>query len=1182
MRSIIAMIFLAMCVNTGSAVLLSRDKADRMKKYNTEVRTGVEMLWAGMEVPPAIVEHCDSLSYLLYVDTVSVPLAVQVISRLSVETFNLVSENDKTDYHQIVVALNSCKNSPAFYDKFFLASSMGLGEYKLSQLDGEQALAAFSLALKCMQHESNRGVFDVFYPYIDLNIAYAYSIMGQYDEAVKWQSRYAGSFDRDDAGVSDDYIAALSLLATYQQRGGMDLEALATYENICDKIQKSGRQSSDNYTEALLAIAGLKQTDEAYARLLEAVSDESEVFVEALSDATNYYHRKSDKASVLKCLDRVLGAVESGRVEAGILLNYLAYLDTYYVDSGYTRRFLELAEAHHDSSDMVNTAFLASVYAKCGDFAKSVEKATEVSKMADRALQDEDDEIALTFSSVVQMYSLMGDYDNAIKYLKLSLPYVEQKFSTISPEIIDENMKLLASFYALSGDVNESKQILESLLAGESVSETQKRRLLVDVIYTLHGAGDYEGVERYCEMLIASEPNPETLWEALSMKASALISWIDSSYEKDTDDYKDKFDELTRVVAQCRDIIYRNFDEDVEKRLYSKLYTATLNFLTGDDARMLEAADEAEAIIRMEMKSNVLSETYLSALAMYYIKAGDYRKAINLIAETPGDNDLEAIYTLQILAEAYLGLGEKEEARRLYGDMASRIMESAGRNFAMLTESDKEKYWRMYERQIADAGRYADEDNPGSEFGGVVYDLALNSKGMLLNATKSFETAVGLSEDPEVAELYAIWKNKRRIRADNLKISADEKQRLEKQIQDIELTLARHVAQSNSHVSDLRYKWTDVRDRLNPDDVAIEFLELQTIDNDRSYGAVIVSPALANPVIVKLGDACQIEDKIVSSFRASTLWKRLLPYMNPTGKTYFSAVGRLHCLPIESLLIEDDTPVSARYPLYRLSSTRELVTERKVDEGGIAIFGGIDYGNGVKTTEVVNRGMAFSLPYLPGTKEETDIVERLVRTTGGENRKIRTYQGLDGNETNFRKLSGSDMSIIHIGTHGYFLPSSRSGLSRLPLSARKLYKSIDKEDNPLVNSGLFLANANKGGTTDSTADDGIMTAYEIAELDFSGVDMMVLSACETGLGRVGSDGVFGLQRGLKMAGVNTILMTLEKVDDKITRDMMTEFYKRYLGGCSKKRAFEEARETIRVKYPDSRCWASFILLDALD
>ena len=95
------------------------------------------------------------------------------------------------------------------------------------------------------------------------------------------------------------------------------------------------------------------------------------------------------------------------------------------------------------------------------------------------------------------------------------------------------------------------------------------------------------------------------------------------------------------------------------------------------------------------------------------------------------------------------------------------------------------------------------------------------------------------------------------------------------------------------------------------------------------------------------------------------------------------------------------------------------------------------------------------------------------------------------------------------------------------------------------------------------------------------MDLVALSACETGLGQLSGDGVFGLQRGFKLAGVNSILMTLNKVDDDITCDFMSVFYTDYLAGKPKAEAFREAQEKIRLKYPDNECWRSFILLDAI-
>ena len=115
-------------------------------------------------------------------------------------------------------------------------------------------------------------------------------------------------------------------------------------------------------------------------------------------------------------------------------------------------------------------------------------------------------------------------------------------------------------------------------------------------------------------------------------------------------------------------------------------------------------------------------------------------------------------------------------------------------------------------------------------------------------------------------------------------------------------------------------------------------------------------------------------------------------------------------------------------------------------------------------------------------------------------------------------------------------------------------------------------------------DDGILTAKEVSKLDLSGLELLVLSACETGLGEISDDGVFGLQRGFKKAGAQTIVMSLWKVDDEATQKLMTEFYKNYLSGKSKHESLLKAQKTVRETpgWEDPEFWAGFILLDGLN
>ena len=110
-------------------------------------------------------------------------------------------------------------------------------------------------------------------------------------------------------------------------------------------------------------------------------------------------------------------------------------------------------------------------------------------------------------------------------------------------------------------------------------------------------------------------------------------------------------------------------------------------------------------------------------------------------------------------------------------------------------------------------------------------------------------------------------------------------------------------------------------------------------------------------------------------------------------------------------------------------------------------------------------------------------------------------------------------------------------------------------------------------------EDGILTAQEVSELNLRGTSLVVLSACETGLGEVSGEGVFGLQRGFKKAGVQTLIMSLWQVSDEATCLMMSTFFQHLLNGEPKYDAFRAAQETVREKYRTPYFWAAFIMLD---
>ena len=219
-------------------------------------------------------------------------------------------------------------------------------------------------------------------------------------------------------------------------------------------------------------------------------------------------------------------------------------------------------------------------------------------------------------------------------------------------------------------------------------------------------------------------------------------------------------------------------------------------------------------------------------------------------------------------------------------------------------------------------------------------------------------------------------------------------------------------------------------------------------------------------------------------------------------------------------------------------------------------------------------GVVFN--YLPDSKKE---VENIHNQFSKKEKNSRLLTGETALEDNIKSLSGSNSpDILHLATHGYFFrPFENKGTSDNTLRTR-----IISSENPLVRSGLVFTGVNHtwlGGTPIPGLEDGVLTAYEISNLDLFNTKLAVLSACETGRGDVhDAEGVFGLQRAFKTAGVDQLIISLWKVPDEATSEMMTLFYKHYLKGKTVNEAFRKARKKMRKKY-EPYYWAAFVLIE---
>lgn len=415
----------------------------------------------------------------------------------------------------------------------------------------------------------------------------------------------------------------------------------------------------------------------------------------------------------------------------------------------------------------------------------------------------------------------------------------------------------------------------------------------------------------------------------------------------------------------------------------------------------------------------------------------------------------------------------------------------------------------------------------------------------------------------------------------------------------------------DNYVDFMSITWQRVRESLHDEDVAIEFVRLPEIEG-ANYYALTLRSDYDYPHLIPLCKEADFSGHTgINAYDDASIynlvWKPLEEEIFEAKNIYFSADGLLHNMPLEyipdtDLMSFDDAQEGRR--VYRLSSTREVFTRRHASKTEqVAIYGGIDYST--DTTSMRNIAQRYEEPtvyyaqersvealrdisfgYLTSTLTEALAIDSICQRVGAN---TSLYINAEGCEPSFKALSGKKHNIIHIATHGFYLDEFAAQDGTTPLSD-KYRSNLDRNgniiDDPMLRSGLLFSGADNilnDVKVPEGIDDGILYSKEVGELDLHNTDLVVLSACQTAQGEILSEGVYGLQRGFKQAGVGSILMSLWKVNDEATNMLMQEFYHQLLE-CNKSKyeALQIARNKLRhsEQFSDPRYWAAFILLDA--
>lgn len=616
------------------------------------------------------------------------------------------------------------------------------------------------------------------------------------------------------------------------------------------------------------------------------------------------------------------------------------------------------------------------------------------------------------------------------------------------------------------------------------------------------------------------------------------------------------------------------------------------------------------------------------------------QRALKILSLVLGQEHPDNVMLKFNQAHYLLGDNKKLEAQHAFHEALTMQMQQVRRNFSHLSTRGRELFWgtKKYVFQAAPYMAYLLADNDSALVD--AYNSQLFTKGLLLNSEIDFRNLLARTADSRLQETYNelneihlqiedIWRSSDRDLAVQVPQLMKDANRLERQ-------LIRDCKEYGDFTEAMNFTYQDVHNSLNETDAAIEFFDIDAEVGGKTYIALLVRKKWSVPQMIKL--FCE-EELATLSFAGNSIyealksqkginavyescdlgklvWKKLLPYLERVENVYFSPTGIFHQLGIEYLPLVDQ-PIGNQFTFHRLSSTKLLVQSPNNKNSLIkaVVFGGLDYDApiselqesiGLMNNGPINYLAAFdadaqhdmmmsenrtiseflregrgNVGYLPGTMIEAEVIGECLMQ---QNVETLMYLSAQGTEECFKSLSGTQTPLIHIATHGFNISED----AVLKNQQAKVYLDVIQDesslaDNSLCFSGLLLAGANNilsGITLPKGMENGILTAKEIASLDLRGTDLVVLSACQTGLGELKEDGVFGLQRGFKKAGVRTLLMSLWSVDDKATQILMTNFYSALTEGKSRQTAFHTAQNKVRESgFPDPFYWASFVLLD---
>jgi CHAT domain-containing protein len=838
----------------------------------------------------------------------------------------------------------------------------------------------------------------------------------------------------------------------------------------------------------------------------------------------------------------------------------------------------------------------ARLYGIRGMFEEAQDNLDDSKKLIRKAEVPIGDELS-TASELSSLFIQLGRYSATDELLTGLISENEKLFGTSSIRLI-EPLVNRGKIQLAKGDYTEAEktaqrvnQIAVKTYSENSTKTAPTQRLLSDIYYTL---GDYEKAEDNIKKALVSQEKQfgrKHVEVAKSLSQLALIKFYKGDPKKDVEN----------MMIEARDIVGDKLGKtnplyaDILKNLAvlyisEKKYDLAFNSLT-----------IAEAIWRAKTgtKNNINAASIYTLTGDVYYQLKNYKKADEFYSKSKdlyekffSSSHPEYVKVLSKLSKVYYMQKDYKKSKARIEESLNNYENFIKSYFPALSEREKAKYWNTIKGDFEFYNTLAlGQLEDFRDLAGKVYNYQLLTKALLLSSSIKIRERILNSKDEALKNQYTDWVAKKELLT--LALSMSPEQLIENEIDPNGLTqeverLEKDLSQKSElfgqSFENKRITYEDVIKTLKPNEVAIEMVRYRYFNHSFTdsviYAALYVKSDVKRPKAIVLGDGHRIETRNFKYYRNAiqgkvhddisyaAFWAPIQKEIGQASTIYLSADGVYNQINLEAIPTPDGKYILDNANIVLVSNTKDIylrkIKTRNAAENTATMFGNPSF--------YLTASANDNIIALPGTEKEISQIQFLLKQKGWD---TKVFMEKTATEETLKEQNSP--KVFHVATHGFYKPSEEVTLeSELESNEAQLTQ------NPLMRTGLLLKGA--GDLLDKTdynynMENGILTAYEAMNLNLDRTDLVVLSACETGLGQLESgEGVYGLQRAFLVAGAKVLIMSMFKVDDEATQKLMTKFMQKWTNSGNMRQSFIDAKKELRVDYPEPIYWGAFMMI----